>query len=297
MTTEEIWHQVAVGLRSRNPERRSEAESKLAALTQQEVYDLLEQFRQNYARQVGSNSLRGCSVFVVALLICFFVFLTGLAIAEGVYWESLIPAGIGAAFLPLARWYIRRIRPWTFTLEQEVVARVKDPLAVDPLLAYLFRLPSPADEFIAKALRRLLPKLSNEHRGMLHPYARASLNRIIAESNRFDTDFILTVLEALKSVGDESALKAPEELARGPIVSDRDRRIHVAALDTLAVIRRREEWLRQPETLLRPSTAAPEEVLLRPLESTPQRDYSRLWRPDSHVNLAQREGPEDADSA
>ena len=290
MRVDQILH-VVQRLDSPREAERIGAETAIAGLTREEVYELLEWSKRGAAERKRENWMRGCGAalmlpLVVLLLMGSLVMLFTL-LSTSAFFTGAIGLVVGhQMFL-----FIARIKPYAAATEAAAVSRLQDPLTVDPLLGYLFVLEPPAQEAVIGALRRLLPRMEERHRGMLFPEARASLNRIItAGGGRFTEDFVLTAVAALAKIGSASAVGPLEELSGRPARTELGRRISEEAARSLAAIRTRLEAARQADTLLRASETADNRDLVRPAAAVDV-GSGVLLRPDTTVDESERRIP------
>ena len=245
---------------------KREAESAVAGLSPEDVYFLLDDCRDAYRAHSNDNLLRGCSGGVAAPLVVLLAVGFLAAAGGGISGQGrLIPmlsigaTGLAAGWVMIDFW--RRICKYDSSVEMDVIAHLRNPHVVDPLLAHLFDLSPDTREAVRKALFRLLPEIDEPLPSLLFPSARVSLNRILT-SGEFDGEFTLRAVDAAGYLGDVSQIKPLERLLRRPAWTDSEKQLHAAAQRSLAMIRERIEAAQNPNLLLRPSESHSDDLLI-----------------------------------
>jgi HEAT repeat protein len=163
------------------------------------------------------------------------------------------------------------------------LASYDDPRVIAPLVEELRLTDNDARPLVVKALIRLLPCLRAEDAGILDAQQRAFLYGALllaadTTSGCHDVPFAFAIMESLPKIGDDRALRLLKRLEEE---AGREDRVRKAARECLPLLTARLERLREAETLLRPSDAAPN-VLLRPAEGRgDQTPEDQLLRPSS----------------
>lgn len=182
-----------------------------------------------------------------------------------------------AAFLPgvgvlaMLIWQLRRNRNATARL----LAQVEDRRIVGPLTEALDYGDAVTRDAARRCLLRLLPQFASADACKLEARHRRRLNRVLSSE---DEPLILAVLQALPRIGDSSSLAPVQHLQR----QTRSKKIRRAATECLPLLTLRIEELRVSGTLLRPSSEAAPETLLRAVSFDPDYDSRDLLRTTLH---------------
>ena len=125
------------------------------------------------------------------------------------------------------------------------------------------------------ALYRVLPKLKEDHFGLLKSHTVPALTRLLERS--FDEELRLIILEALGKIGDGRALAAVAYVSDNGTPTER-----ACAARILPILRERRRKERDPRLLLRAAAESEDtrDLLLRPAESS-QHDEGVLLRPSA----------------
>jgi hypothetical protein len=128
-----------------------------------------------------------------------------------------------------------------------------------------------------RALVRLLPLLTAEHRDLLTGKQRADLYRASSGKN---TNLTLAILPALKHIGDAAAIPYVEHVAAWTGDSEQIVRARALAQECLALLRERAEEERNPKILVRAADAprTGTESLLRAAGSARDEDGAQMLR-------------------
>jgi len=164
------------------------------------------------------------------------------------------------------------------------LGRLAVPESIGALAAAMYDRDPRVAATAAAALSRTLPMLTKAHYGRFGTEAVRRLCRLLQHP---DERLVLDVLTALDKVGDPSAIRPVERLAKrshSPTVQAR-----VEAL--LPILYDRQRRAGESGRLLRPSTApdAPAEILLRPAHGTGE------TAPDLLLRVVQETGPNPMD--
>jgi hypothetical protein len=161
----------------------------------------------------------------------------------------------------------------------EALGRLHAPEAAGALLASLFDRDQRVADAAAKALRDVLPTLSEEHAEQLDPSGREHLRRAVRHT---DAEVALAAVEALSRVGRGDDIPAVEQAA----AKGASEGIRSAAQVTLTVLRERKRREELSATLLRPDSRPHADVstLLRPSTDAGEANPSQLLRASSSNN-------------
>jgi len=132
---------------------------------------------------------------------------------------------------------------------------------------------------VVEALLRLLPRLSSEDMARIDEWQRANLY-LVLDMRRAADDYalIMSLLQALKRVGDVEALPYVRRLADAPIRFNEQERVRAAAWQCLPDLERLAARRAEASRLVRPA-AAPTTPLLRPAHNGDPVDPQILLRP------------------
>jgi len=157
--------------------------------------------------------------------------------------------------------------------------------AVGPLISALFLRNKVARTQVARVLKRLLPKMRPEDKSLINKEQRLQLNLYLGRSAAAllpdDNELSLAILKAYPAIGDDSEITIVRRIAQGKGRSGRSAEVRLAAQEYLDEVIRRQEKLKEPQTLLRSaeSLESGSQALLRPMEGSLERDGSALLRP------------------
>jgi len=129
------------------------------------------------------------------------------------------------------------------------------------------------------ALLALLPRLGSGDHVLLDSAQRQAMREILARSLCVDQNLCIEIINAMRVVADDDALRMVEGLASMPPVGRTHARVRDYARSALPDIRARAEAVARAETLLRPADAPDDGMLLRPAAGVSPGDDDRLVRP------------------
>ena len=166
-------------------------------------------------------------------------------------------------------------------LDKEKAARcmasIEDVHAIGPL-ASLLEHEEPVRSAAIEALTRLLPRLQENDEFHLNTRQRACLYRALKRTSaEKEMPFLLTILDALKRIGDEEALPYVRQLAEAEAVTQNQRCIRQAAQECLSFLREQTQRQQANQFLLLPASAT--DMLVRPVAGAREEDTGELLRP------------------
>lgn len=158
------------------------------------------------------------------------------------------------------------------------LTRIDNLHAIGPLLESYGFVDRASRSLTEKMLIRLLPRLQASDASLLSPSQRDTLHTILHSKNR---DLVLVAIQAIEQAGNTSAIPHIEPLAKGRGKAAQDSEVRRTAQWCLTALQARAAGRQDTETLLRPSdiTASPDGSLLRPVESSADKDPQQLLRP------------------
>lgn len=186
------------------------------------------------------------------------------------------PLLFGAMLFGLTGMEVRWVQRLRKERQQRLIHKLKqDTRAVGPLLQLMYPEQETAIlQVAAEALKAHLPQLQAVDAAQITLSQREALHFLLESS---DKEMVLVTLQALKQVGDRSAIQPVEMLIR---YTDK---IHVnaEAKRCLACLRERAEAQERAQTLLRPASfmAGASEMLLRPAAESTVCASEQLLRP------------------
>lgn len=193
-----------------------------------------------------------------------------------------------------------------------LLRRTRDPRAVNVLaLAVLSR--DPATQAVARqALEEILPTLKASDARYITPEGFKALTGLLRLDHIRDYRLVMATLEALKQVGTPACIPAVERLRRTPpavrlmlYITDslhylkprlKIEEIRKSAEECLEILRMREKHERDRATLLRPADRPPDDMLLRPVQTSRPQDDITLVRPvegDASIDNARHAADEE----
>jgi hypothetical protein len=120
---------------------------------------------------------------------------------------------------------------------------------------------------------------------------RAAMRRVLGEAICTDSRLCITILNAMRVIGDDKALDAVETLLGMRPVGRVHARVLECARQAMPDIRIRAAEVRRSETLLRPADPSDEATLLRPADGAPSGDEERLVRPAEQATANSGQAP------
>jgi hypothetical protein len=196
--------------------------------------------------------------------------------------ETAIPMAV-FALLPIAiAVFARRfISNRKLFVEEAALRLAEDPGVCAPLLQAIYGFRPELRKHAMECLKRLLPSLKASDSDAFPRSARRVLNEIVCTegSYAYPPDFVLTCLESLAQIGDESSAKYLERLLNHDPRDQREIHLHFAARPILDALKLRLNEQGQAATLLRAASSDSAETLMRPSSVLNSEQNALLVRP------------------
>jgi hypothetical protein len=262
-------------LDSRNKQKREQAKIQLERLGADSIEDVLTLVRSEAEkRSKRKRNLKIClTMYLTFVAVCIVIWL-GNGIVTG-NWGHF-PKQVFNSFSSFGALSAMLAATQAQKAGTEWLAQFNDPRAIGPLLDALILKDSKLQEVARGALKRLLPQANRDHASLLTADQRGILRLQLRSKDR---DFRLAVLKSLPLLEDLDALPAVESFVHDiEKQSQPDETVLSTARETLSDLKDLRQLARERETLLRPSEAAEDSHLLRPVTSTSEADPEKLLR-------------------
>lgn len=282
-------------LRSRYVGERMDAQRELAEIGPAAVdglLDIITREQRNLRRRkpiyrglVIAFCALGVPAAIFCLVMCILCALHGQGSLSGVYGGMIgtILGGFGGGVLGGFSWL--NFPSLRFYHAADALSKIADKRAAGALASAVSvaQMNPEVRVSIAETLMRLLPDVTPADADLLDEDARASLRNMLKKGDpERETDFLITIMEALTRVGDVRALPLVQKLAALPGSTPNLTRLQEAASVRAALLEEMVEHVRSSETLVRPSQPVePADTLLRAAHGAGSESADLLLRPSA----------------